>query len=284
MLTTLAASSGRSRGFGARLLARAGQQAFTTPGTYSWVAPAGVTSVSVVCVGAGGGGGGNSGQGGGLGWKNNITVVPGQSYTVVVGAGGFGTWFGTSGTGGTSYFISDTTVAGKGGQGNGAATVGGEGTYVGDGGGNAGSGAGGGAGGYTGNGGTIGSNYPSGPGSDGSGGGGAGGAGTGEYYVYDGYLDSVRYYGFGGGGVGILGQGSNGVGAAWSQGGAGSVTGSQPSYGGSGHGAYIVYLTGWAPNPYNGGPGSGGAVRIIWAGDSGITRAFPSTNTGDIVQ
>jgi hypothetical protein len=39
----------------------------------------------------GGGGAGTytiSGGGGGLGWKNNITVVPGQSYTVVVGAGG----------------------------------------------------------------------------------------------------------------------------------------------------------------------------------------------------
>ena len=31
-----------------------------------------------------------SGGGGGLGWKNNIAVVPGQSYTVQVGAGGAG--------------------------------------------------------------------------------------------------------------------------------------------------------------------------------------------------
>jgi hypothetical protein len=30
-----------------------------------------------------------SGGGGGLGWKNNITVVPGQEYTVVVGRGGY---------------------------------------------------------------------------------------------------------------------------------------------------------------------------------------------------
>jgi hypothetical protein len=36
------------------------QQAFTTPGTYTWVAPAGITSVSVVCVGGGGGAGGVS--------------------------------------------------------------------------------------------------------------------------------------------------------------------------------------------------------------------------------
>ena len=32
-----------------------GQQAYTTAGTYTWIAPAGVTSVSVVAVGAGGG-------------------------------------------------------------------------------------------------------------------------------------------------------------------------------------------------------------------------------------
>ena len=34
-----------------------GQQAYTSAGTYTWVAPALVTSVSVVCVGGGGGGG-----------------------------------------------------------------------------------------------------------------------------------------------------------------------------------------------------------------------------------
>ena len=30
-----------------------GQQAYTTPGTYSWVAPTGVTKVSVVAIGGG---------------------------------------------------------------------------------------------------------------------------------------------------------------------------------------------------------------------------------------
>lgn len=75
------------------------QVLFDTPGTYTWTAPAGVTSVSVVCIGGGGAGTrGTSpsdsvqyrrgGGGGGLGWKNNIAVTPGQTYTVVVGAGG----------------------------------------------------------------------------------------------------------------------------------------------------------------------------------------------------
>ena len=67
-----------------------GQIAYTTPGTYSWTAPAGVTSVCVVCVGGGGSGGAGyyvgGGAGGGLAYKNNISVTPGSSYTVVVGA------------------------------------------------------------------------------------------------------------------------------------------------------------------------------------------------------
>ena len=65
-----------------------GQEEFTTPGTYSWTAPAGVTQVSVVAIGGGGNGASSNareraGGGGGLGYKNNISVTPGQSYTVV---------------------------------------------------------------------------------------------------------------------------------------------------------------------------------------------------------
>ncbi len=131
-----------------------GSQSYTTPGTYTWVAPAGVTKVSVVAVGAGQGGSGgttDAGSGaGGLGWKNNISVVSGNSYTVVVGnnpAGGCSP--------GASYFINSTTVAGNGG----VCHAGG--TYVGCGGGNGGNGSsgGGGAGGYSGAGGTGGGYY-----------------------------------------------------------------------------------------------------------------------------
>lgn len=101
-----------------------GQQEYTTAGTYSWVAPAGVTSVSAVCIAGGAGGVGypsgtyamSGGTGGGLGWKNSITVVPASSYTVVVGAGGVGVAYSaTGGTGGDSYFVSAGTVAGNGG-------------------------------------------------------------------------------------------------------------------------------------------------------------------------
>lgn len=114
-----------------------GQQAFTSPGTYSWIAPAGVTQVCVLCVGGGGGGsssngsGGAGGGGGGLAWKNNIPVVPGQSYTVVVGNIGIrSTSTGSTSTGsngGDSYFISPETIVGRGGRGATSATVGGAG-------------------------------------------------------------------------------------------------------------------------------------------------------------
>ena len=66
-----------------------GQQAYTSAGTYTWVAPTGVTKVSAVAVGGGASGKYNgSGGGGGLAYINNYSVTPGSSYTVVVGGGG----------------------------------------------------------------------------------------------------------------------------------------------------------------------------------------------------
>ena len=69
LLGTRGAASAKGFGLTARtaLVVPAGQQAYTTAGTYSWVAPAGVTSVSVVAVGGGGGGVGQGGGGGGGG-------------------------------------------------------------------------------------------------------------------------------------------------------------------------------------------------------------------------
>ena len=170
-----------------------GEQVFSTPGTYQWTCPPGVVSVSVLTIGGGGAGGtavygGGGGGGGGVGFKNSITVVPGQKYTVVVGAAGAGQlpydsrsgflgFFGATvvpggnGTsGGDSYFINAATVKGAGGTaGSGSTTTanavysgGAGGAFVGDGGGRGGngglgtggiSGGGGGAGGYSGPGG-----------------------------------------------------------------------------------------------------------------------------------
>jgi len=278
------------------------QVAYTTAGSFSWTCPAGVTSVCVVAVGGGGGGGyqwsSGGGGGGGLGWKNNIAVTPGTSYTVVVGVGGSANIANAyqSGTeGGNSYFISLATVAGYGsGRGGtlGVTTVspGYGGGYNGDGGGSGGHGAiggswyqgGAGAGGYAGNGGSA---Y--------SGTEGAGGAGT-----YGGYYSST--YGVSaGGGVGLKGQGTSGSAryTPW-QGYSGTYGGGQEGSGGArgmyGENPYSGMNEcggnrciaggacggggGGSGTSYGGGPGGAGGVRIIW----GCNRSFPTTNTGDL--
>lgn len=287
-----------------------GQQAYTTPGTYSWTAPAEVTSVCVVCVGAGGGGAqetmyARGGGGGGLGWKNNISVVPGQSYTVQVGSGGSVTVgiAGAGQAGGNSYFIDVSTVAGFGGDGGTQQTgdiFGGlGGTYVGDGGGNGGqggaggtyAGGGGGAGGYSGNGGSgyVTSStglYSNGNSGTGGGGGGGGSCGSGDTAGA-------------GGGVGIYGEGASGSygagTAADGRGGQGGSGGADASFWTTSTTAQNIYSGSTiqsVPGTYGGGgagsdytagyneaaPGAGGAVRIIW----GTGRAFPSTNTGNV--
>lgn len=241
-----------------------GQQAYTTGGCYTWVAPAGVTSVSVVAVGSGGAGNGNrcfntnGGGGGALAYSNNISVTPGSSYSVRVGR-----CCHTSNR--YSSFNSTTVRAGSGGGpcgwGRTAGTVafgtgysgglGGTGPYCGPYG-----GGGGGAGGYSGAGG-AGGNSSGGSGNCGSSGSG-GAAGGGRWY-------------YGGGGVGILGEGTSGAGGTNA-----SPTGKGGSGGNNGGGAGGAYGGG---GNGNGGAGSVGAVRIIWPG---TTRSFPSTCTGDL--
>ena len=276
--------------------ASVGQQAFVAPGTYTWIAPPGVTKVSAVCIGGGGSGyrtwANYGGAGGGLGWKNNIPVSPGTGYTVVVGDGGRDRY---GASGGNSYFIGTGTVSGYGG-GNGSSgsntsgpnSNGYGGGWTGDGGGAGGNSngqAGGGTGGYSGRGGNTSENmYGNGYGSASGGG------------VY-----SSTYGTGGGGGVGIWGQGSDSyywtssIGVTTSAGNGGGGNGG--SGGGRGH---------YGENPFGspghevfhpcggnfggggggggtssgqfGGPGGIGAVRLIW----GQGRAFPSTNTADV--
>ena len=269
-----------------------GQLTYTIPGSYSFVCPPDVTSVSVVCIGGGGqsgnsrGSNSNGGGGGGLGYKNNIEVVPGNTYTVVVGDGGKSSGiYGNGSDGGDSYFKNNTTVAGLGGKGGDLyGNPGTGGAYVGDGGGNGGAGGaanslqggGGGAGGYSGNGGD---GLSSASGSSGAGTGGAGGGG----------------YKAGGGGVGLLGEGSSGasassgtIGNAGSNGEDGEVpTQTFPYVNNAGVSTSITYPRHSRDGgSYGGGGGScgatgcgaAGAVRIIWPGTS---RSFPSTGIAD---
>ena len=250
-----------------------GQQAYTTPGTYSWTVPAGVNSICAVLVGPGSNSasGGSSGGGGGLRYINNMPVIPGTVVTVTVGAGG-STVASSLAIGSDIYVYADRGYVVQGGTGTNFG-IGPFGGIVG--GGNGGQGRGdatgyagaGGAGGYSGNGGYGGvGQIPPIAGSGGGGGGGGewGGGGGGQ--------------GGGGGGVGILGQGANGAA------GAGGPTNGRQGGGGSGGLPTSAGADTRSGGLYGGGGagtgigGAGGAVRIIW----GDGRAFPSTNTGNL--
>jgi hypothetical protein len=275
--------------------AQPGEQVYTTPGTFTFVAPS-TENYSVVVVGGGGGGGGqhdNGGSGGGaLAWKNNIGLAAGSQNTVVVGAGGAGaTSQGQGGqSGGQSYFISPNTVSAGGGVGGSSspnpgpqpATT----SRVGDGGGNGGGGTdgsrngSGGAGGYSGNGGTgrgTDQYAPAYPEMNGSGGGG-GASGN-----------QNNRGGGGAGGVGLFGQGPSGSGAtsntdSHGKGGSSGAAGfprtwspdgrhTEIPHGGTyGGGGGSFGSTGYGTQPPRAGNGGGGAVRILWGGD----RSFPN--------
>jgi len=310
----------------ATYVAPPGEVVFTANAT--WTCPAGVTSVSVVAVGGGGAGnhgwggyvfggnypGGSGGGGGGLGWKNNITVTPGQTYTVVVGSGGYDNSPNTRSTPGgkgidgeDSYFISPTMVKGGGGE-TAYNNVGGAGgTYVGDGGGRGGSCTennlqilfvgcgGGGAGGYSGTGGadtqvtrtntdayynTEKNNYSAqaGPaGNSGAANSGAGGSGG---------TSGSGEPGPGGGGVGIYGKGVTGAGGSaapgWRDFGG-------PGSGGSGGengkiGVGLNYVTRYSKGGDGGlyGGGGGGAsieysTALAGSGGAGVVRIIWGT-------
>jgi hypothetical protein len=263
----------------------AGQQDYLTAGTYSFVVPAGITEVSVLCIGAGGNYVGFSeyNLGGGLGYKNNITVVPGASLEVIVGSGSNGTsaspsTFDAAGSGcgaeggkhGTTTMTATQLYSSTGGDGRLEGTQ----SWF---------GGGGGAGGYSGDGG-----YQSTAGTDLDGAGGGGGAGGGK--------SLTSGVGAAGGGVGVLGEGSSGSGGdvgtrAGGQGGSGGGTGTAGQttaggsfgnsngglYGGAGAGAWHDVSVGTFV-------AGGGAVRIIWESTAvgATTRAWPSTNVTDL--
>lgn len=261
-----------------------GQVTLTNTATTTWTVPAGVTSVSVVCVGGGGGFNVNgpykySGGAGGaaLAYGNNLSVTPGEVISVQVGARytlnnnvpATPSWFRS-----TSYLY-----AGAGGQ---MANTGQTTTYS-----PGCAGSGGGAGGYLGDG-APGASAPttqsyaggaggisSGTARSGGGNGGAGGAGgtyasstTGPYTASQtpaagsGAGAGGGGNAYRGGGVGIFGLGN---------------TGSTPSSlnGSTNIGDGVAYGAG-STGHYVFEESRPGAIRIIWPGTS---RQFPSTRT-----
>lgn len=97
---------------------------YTTPGTYPIIIPAGLRRVRIFACGGGGGGGGAQSGWGSLYWDRRasggcgggaalpfwyeLAVVPGEEYTLVLGAGG------TAGVGGAQNMIATGTAGGSG--------------------------------------------------------------------------------------------------------------------------------------------------------------------------
>jgi hypothetical protein len=246
-------------------------QTFTTVGTTSWTAPAGVNEVEVLVVAGGGGGGYDNGGGGGAGgliYESNYKVTPGQSYTVIVGGGGSGASSGNaSGAQGGNSRFEKLTAIGGGGAGSDTAGTGQNG------------GSGGGAGGYNetppwpAGKGTAGQGHAGASGRFSSGGGGAGGTGQ------SGYGDNLNV------GSWIHGRGGPGLKFAitgtptWyagggGGGGAGSNIGGEGGVGGGGRGSDgSTYNpgTGVANTGGGGGGGPGSTTpRTGGTGGSGI--------------
>ncbi len=82
-------------------LVNGGTSVYSTPGTYIWICPPGITKVTAVVCGGGGGGAGSTGGvgagGGGACIMAEVMVTPGTSYVITVGGGGTGA-FTSSGT------------------------------------------------------------------------------------------------------------------------------------------------------------------------------------------
>jgi len=238
---------------------------YSTPGTYSWTAPAGVTSVDVLVVAGGGGGGGNLGGGGGAGgvvYQLAKAVTPGSSYTVTVGAGGqntaSGTQNGVRGINGGNSVFDNITANGGGGAGAGTTNTTGNGGGSGGGGSGYGSASGGSA--------TQGSNGDARYGS-------AGGSGGGG---------SPAYGGGGGGGAGGAGSTAPSNNAGGGAGGAGvniSAFGRWFWAGGGGGGCYVTGNSGAGGSGGGGGGGSGGGANPAGWGDGTGYQTRPSSAT-----
>lgn len=254
IINTIAAVSARGFGYGTE--DAFGEQVFTTPGTYTFFVPAGVTSISSVAIGGAGGGSRGarytnindpnsitantppgsltanffSGGGGGLAYKNSISVTPGQQLTVVVGAGGLAEISGNA-NGGESFVATSggTKLVHAGGGSAGSSGSGGA-MLVGD---------GGGSGGAGGNWSYSGSSVPIEKVFATGGGGGAGG-----------------YSGSGGAGGGVGSNGSSGSGGA---------------AGGGGGGRFGQYTTsgGAVENARGYAGGAGGGTGLYGTGSSG---------------
>lgn len=257
-----------------------GTQTFTSNDTF--VVPAGVTSLLVEACGGGGGGGGGgtgSGSGGGGGgggapvFSRVVTVVPGETITIVIGTGGAGGAIGTVGVVGVSTTLVGSTsgalltAIGGGFGGDGFDDLAGAGS---DGGNSIGAGGGGGDGTVTGGGGGGGSTGPGGTsliGSARSGSNGGGGAGGNTSTAGSSGGPTVMFVtAAAGGSTAASGGGGGGGGSGFGIGGAGGNGAATPTAG-----------TAAAANTGGGGGGGGGS------GDAGAGAAGAAGGSGKVI-
>ena len=252
---------------------------YTSPGSYSWTAPAGVTSINLYMSGAGGGGGDytNGGKGGYI--SGTLAVVPGVSYTIVVGGGGGGAntsapgagGYGGGGSGGSGYYQGGSAGAG----GGGASYILNSATLL--------AAVGGGGGTCMGN-----SSYA------GAGGGSTGGDGANAGYGGSQSAGGLGFTGYGDGDGSYL-QGGNGNYDYQGGGGGGGYYGGGGGVGGGGGSDYIDLLTGTVTQTPGGGAnggsphtaGANGIVYLLFTTPPSLTGAInitsPSINlTGGI--
>lgn len=223
-----------------------GSVTYSSAGTFTWTAPAGVTSATVETWGGGGGAGGglaggaSGGGGGGAYSKSTVSVTGGTGYTVVVGSGGVAgnpNDFGAAGGNGGDSIFNTTSVVAKGGTGGECGATGG-------------GGAGGAASAGTGTTKYSGGNGAAHPNPYHDSGGGGSSAGTGA----NGNNASGHT-----GGSAPTGGGAGGKGGAWNNNGTdGAVPGSAP--GGGGGGDIVLSALG-----VSGAPGAAGKVVITYS-------------------
>ena len=224
-----------------------GDDIFTTPGTYNWVAS--TTTVDARCWGSAAGGygststlGAGAGGGGEFAREATLAVTPGNSYTVVVGAGGLGGSTPTNGH--NSTIVGDAvTVRGHGGTAPSLRT--------------------GGPGG-TGSSNTVHHDGGAGGSSTSTGGGGGGGGGSGGTAAAGNAGGSTSTQSPGTGAAAVTNGGAGGIGGNGTTG-ANPATGAVPGGGGGGASGFD-----------KGAPGGAGKVELIYTPTGGGT--LPNAN------
>ena len=229
---------------------------YTTPGTSSWTAPTGITSITLVMRGGGGGAGTYASGGNGGLVSGTLAVTPGVTYTIVSAGGGGGTNSGAGGTGGGG--TGGNSGVPKGGGGGGGSYFSNGGTLL------VAAGGGGGAGD---------NNFSA----AGAGGGTTGGAGANAGGGGTQSAGGAALAGYGSNGS--LQQGGNAITGNPGGGGGGGYYGGGAGVGGGGGSSFVTNLTGTVVNTQGGGAAGGFSAQTGDPGTNGSDGSVAITYT-----